>query len=302
MEKVDFKGWPNCLRLANDQIELIVTTDVGPRIIRLGYTGEENEFKEFPEEIGLTGDDAWHSYGGHRLWHAPEHLVRTYFPDNTPVAYREHDGILTVTQPTESTTAIQKEMDIQLSDHSNHVHIVHRLINKNLWAVEMAAWALSVMATGGKAILPLPPRGSHGESLLPANNLALWAYTDLSDNRWTFGRKYILLQQDPQATQPQKIGASVPDGWMAYARGGHLFIKKSKFFASASYPDFGCSMETFTNDQILEVESLSPFVSIAPGAAVEHLEDWYLFKNVPVPQNDEEVIKNVLPRVLETGF
>ena len=300
MEKVNYKGWPNCLRLTNEQIEVIITTDVGPRVARLGFTGQENEFKEFPDQVGKTGGDAWLSYGGHRLWHAPEHNQRTYYPDNFTVGYQLHKDFLRLIQPVEPTTGIQKEIDIHLSTHKNHVRLIHRLRNTNLWAVELAVWALSVMETGGKAILPLPPRGSHGETLLPSNSLTLWPYTDLADPRWKFGTKYIMLQQDPKVSKPQKIGASVPDGWIAYARSGHLFVKKIQYIQGANYPDFGCSMETFTNNQFLEVESLSPLVKIEPGMDVEHIEDWYLFKGVPVPENDADIIRHVLPKITET--
>jgi hypothetical protein len=39
IENVSYGGWPNCLRIANDEVELIVTTDVGPRVIRYGFIG-----------------------------------------------------------------------------------------------------------------------------------------------------------------------------------------------------------------------------------------------------------------------
>ena len=64
-----------------------------------------------------------------------------------------------------------------------------------------------------------------------------------------------------------------------------------------SYADFGCNFETFTNEDMLEVESLGPLARIEPGAAVEHVENWFLFRNVPMPANDREVDRNVLPRV-----
>ncbi|HQE83180.1 MAG TPA: hypothetical protein PLM14_09285, partial [Candidatus Hydrogenedentes bacterium] len=72
MEKIAYGGWPNCIRIAKGPIELIATTDVGPRIIRFGFSGGHNLFKEFEEHLGQTGGDEWRSYGGHRLWHAPE--------------------------------------------------------------------------------------------------------------------------------------------------------------------------------------------------------------------------------------
>lgn len=298
MEKLNYKGWPNCYRLSNSQIDLVVTTDVGPRVIRLGFIGAENEFKEFPDQVGQTGGDTWRSFGGHRLWHAPEHIQRTYYPDNLPIAVQQQAGFTRLIQPVETTTGIQKELDIQLSPDSAHVKVIHRLRNTNLWSIELAVWALSVMEMGGVAILPLPPRGSHSENLVPANSLSMWAYSDMADPRWTWGRNFIMLRQDPKAENPQKIGAMVPDGWMAYARGGHLFVKKVSYMPGAVYPDLGCSMETFTNDQLLEVESLSPVTRLEPGATVEHVEDWYLFKDVPLPQNEEEIRKYVAPKVV----
>ena len=83
MEVVTYAGWKNCLRLTAGRVELVVTTDVGPRIIRLGFVGGQNLFHVYPETAGKTGDKAWQNYGGHRLWHAPEVAPRTYWPDNS---------------------------------------------------------------------------------------------------------------------------------------------------------------------------------------------------------------------------
>ena len=81
-------------------------------------------------EKGKTGGEEWNIFGGHRLWHAPEVMPRTYFPDNYPVDYT-WDGItLKLVQQIESTTGIVKEIDITLDPDRNHVKILHRLINK----------------------------------------------------------------------------------------------------------------------------------------------------------------------------
>jgi hypothetical protein len=259
--------------------------------------GQDNEFKEFEDMMGETGGDEWCIYGGHRLWHAPEMQPRSYFPDNSPIALEQHDDFVRLIEPPEATTGIQKEIDLCLSPDEAHVQVTHRLRNTNLWAVELAVWALTVMTQGGKAIVPLPPRGSHEENLLPTNTLTLWAYTDMTDPRWTWGRKYVMLRQDLNIEAPQKIGALVPDGWVACARNGHLFVKKFNHVAGASYPDFGCSVETFANADMLEVETLAPLVRLQPGAAAEHVEDWFLFDDVPLPQSDADVDEHVLPRI-----
>ena len=297
LQKTDYHGWPNCCRLSNGLIDLIATTDVGPRIIRFGFVGEENEFKEYEDTAGQVGGDDWRIYGGHRLWHAPEARPRTYCPDNSPVALEQHPDFVRLIQPTEATTGIQKEIDVRLSPTEAQVEVTHRLRNTNLWAVELAPWALSVMAPAGTAIIPLPPRRSHEESLLPTSTIALWAYTDMADPRWHWGKRYVLLRQNPRSDTPQKAGVMVTDGWAAYARAGHLFLKRFRYVEHAHYPDFGCSVEAFTNADMLELETLGPLVHLHPGAAVEHVERWHLFRDVPTPQNDADVDRDILARI-----
>ena len=271
IQKAEYCGWPNCCRLSNGIVDLIVTTDVGPRVIRFGFTGEENEFKEYDDETGKQGGDEWRIYGGHRLWHAPETKPRTYYPDNSPVALEQHGDTVRLIQHIEATTGIQKEIDIRLAPADAHVEVTHRLRNTNAWAVELAPWALSVMAPGGTAIIPLPPRRSHHESLLPTNTIALWAYTDKTDPRWHWGRKYVLLRHDPDLDTPQKAGVMVADGWAAYARAGHVFMKRFSYVEGSRYPDLGCSVEAFTNADMLELETLGPLVDLSPGSSVEHV-------------------------------
>ena len=299
VETVSFGGWPHCQRVTNGVVEVVATTDVGPRLVGCGLVGGPNLFKAFAEHQGLTGGDEWRSYGGHRFWHAPEDLTRTYVPDNSAVPFAVLPDGLRLTQAVEAPTGLQKEIELKLWPGAARVRVTHRLRNHGLWAVETAPWALSVMAPGGTAILPLPPRGPHAENLLPKSHLVLWAYTDMSDPRWTWGEKYILLRQDPQRAAYQKIGASVPNGWAAYANGGQLFVKRVTYQRGEAYPDLGSSVETFTNAEFLELETLGPLSRIAPGAAVEHVEDWHVFDGVRAPANDADVEADVVPRVRE---
>ena len=293
IEKVAYGGWPNCYRLSNDQVDLVVTTDVGPRIIRFGFVGDLNAFKEFEGQLGQTGGGDWKSYGGHRFWHAPEAKPRTYYPDNHPVRFERHAGFVRVVQEVEPTTGIQKEIDLHLSAEQPHAQLIHRLRNANLWAIELAPWALSVMAPGGKAILPLPPRGAFPEHLLPSNTITLWPYTDMSDPRWHWGQKYIFLGQDGAATSPQKAGLMTTEGWAAYAREGCLFLKTFRLIPQGRYPDGGCCIEVFTDQHMLEIETLGPLVQLPPNGAVEHVEHWHLFAETPVPESESDVEKHI---------
>lgn len=296
-EKINYKGWQNSIRLFNEKVDLVVTTDVGPRIIRFGFVGGANFMKEYTPMLGQTGGAEWKIYGGHRLWHAPEEKPRTYIPDNAPIAWKDMHGFIRFTQETEPLTHIQKEIDVTLDPHEAHATIVHRLYNHGLWAVELSVWSPTVTAEGGRGILPLPPRGTHQGSLLPVNTLTMWAYTDMADPRWTWGTRYILLQQDVNAKAAQKVGALVPDGWLGAVNHNNLFVKKIPYTPGAVYNDMGCNAEFFTDADMLEVESMGAVVKIEPGGFAEHVEEWYLFDGVPTPQNDADVEKYVLPKV-----
>jgi hypothetical protein len=151
------------------------------------------------------------------------------------------------------------------------------------------------MAPGGVGILTLPVRGPHPEFLLPTSTLSLWPYTDLSDPRWVFGKRYFLLKQDTANATPQKIGIYAPDGWAAYANFNALFVKQVPLQIGEFYPDLGANLEMFTNEEILEVESLGPMDSIPPKGQISHLETWTLYDNVAQPKAEADVIENIVP-------
>ena len=296
IEKTNYKGWPNCYRISNGEVELVVTSDIGPRVMRYGFSGGPNLFKEFPETLGKTGGDTWQLIGGHRLWHAPEDPIRTYAPDNGPVDVKIEGAWLHATQPVEPATGMLKEMIVRLAAEGSAVEVLHRITNKNLWAVELSPWALTMMAQGGLAIAAFPPRGMHPDILAPTNPLVMWAFTDFSDRRWQINKKYILLRQDPKNSEPQKTGFFNANTWAAYLLGSDLFIKRYKADPSRTYTDFGCSFETFTNADFLELETLGPLTRLEPGVSLEHTERWTLHRNVKVSSfTDAEIDRVVLP-------
>jgi hypothetical protein len=309
MEKVAYGGWPNCVRLTNGQIELIATTDVGPRIIRLGFVGGENMFHEDPSQMGKTGGDEWMGFGGHRLWHAPEAKPRTYFPDNQPIKAEMVEDILRLIQYTEPTTGLQKEIDVTLDEETNHVNVLHKIRNTGLWAIEVAPWVLSVMHGGGQAIIPNEPYAPHPDIpdvpgqkgdpryYLPQRAMMLWSYTKLGDPRYEFTDKYTIVKQDPNAARPQKIGMSNTLGWGAYTRNNQMFVKVIGYEEGEIYPDGGCNYEIFTNSDMLELETLGPMTVLEPGESVDHEEDWYLFDNVSFENTDAGIDANVLSKV-----
>lgn len=292
-------GIPDHVRLANERAELLLSTSFGPRIVRYALAGGENALAEISPAGQAKptpfGDD-WHIYGGHRLWHAPEHPVRTYWPDNQPVKHETHGNTVTLTQPVEPNTHLEKQMAVTLDPVGARVTIVHRITNRGAFDVELALWALSVMPAGGRAIFPNAPFVPHPEGLLPARPFVLWPYTKLNDARWTFGDRYFQLRQDPSRTDPQKLGFYCAEGWVAYARGDLVFVKTYEP-APGPHADLGCNTETFTNELFLELETLGPLVKIPPGGYSEHTERWSLFR--AEMGDDEASIADVLTPLVD---
>ncbi len=298
VNKINYAGWPNCFQITDGCVETIATTDVGPRLIRLGFCGEPNCFAEFAEQAGRTGDDKWNIYGGHRLWHSPESFSRTYVPDNSTIAAATilPNGIH-LRQTVEPDTHIEKEIIVTLNEKDHRFAVEHRVTNRGVWPISCAPWALSVMKAGGVGIVP-QYRKRDPEGALPNRVLSLWDYSDMKDPRIIWGSNYILVQQDPNNKVPVKFGLTAPDGWMAYANDNCLFITKFSYNPDAAYPDGGVNTEIFTNDRILELETLGMLQTVPPGNTVSHTENWSIHKGIGNIASEADVEKTVLPLVL----
>ena len=306
-ERINYRGWGEVVLIANDVVEILVLINVGPRILRYGFIGGENQLHEFSEQSSLAKDGQYHSYAGHRLWVSPE-VERTYYPDNFPVQVTPVGDAVKFTAPVESAppgTSLQKEIELQLAREGTQVTLTHRITNRSTVATEMAPWALTVMEAGGRAILPLAPRHAMDKQhLLPESVMALWSYTDLVDSRWTFGTRYVQLTTEPSPSarfREQMLGIYNPLGWAAYFRNRNLFVKRAAVEAAGIYPDFGCNFETYTEPGFLELETLAPLRTLKPGDTAEHTERWWLYKDVDAGQDEHWIDQVALPLVQQTS-
>lgn len=295
VEKVAFGGWEKCVRITNGTVELIVTTEVGPRIIRYGFIGGPNVMCEKEGQMGTKGGTEWNIYGGHRLWHSPEAMPRTYELDNTPIKYKKIKNGIATFQPVEPWAQVEKQMEIRLDEEGTGVKVTHRIINRGAWDIELSVWAMSVLAPGGKEVFP-QTRVDTG--LVGNRSMTLWPYTRMNDKRVYWGDKYITLTQDKNATQAFKVGTTNDLGWAAYFNNGNCFVKYFDSDSSLPYPDNGCSFETYTCDFMVEMETLSPLCLIGTDEGIEHVERWELFDNIERPSDDEAEIEKILSALI----
>lgn len=289
LEKINFKGWENCLKLSNGEAELVISVGLGPRILSYRRVNGVNFMKNFDEQLADIRKDEWQSYGGHRLWHAPEVFPRTYYPDVEPVKSDWNGRVLRLQCVVESTTGLQKEIEIELAESGTEVKLCQRIFNRNPWAVTFAPWGLSVMAPGGTAIVPQEPFVPHGagegESFEYARPLVLWKFTNMADPRFVWGEKYIRMRQDDRFESKQKFGGTIKAAWAGYALDKEIFLKHFEYDPNAIYPDGGCNAEFFTMPGFLEIESLGPLAAVEPGAYSELNESWRI---VPFTLTDSD--------------
>jgi hypothetical protein len=303
MDIVEYRGWKHNLRLANGNAELIVTLDVGPRVISYRLADGVNVFKNYDSQMGGTGEAEWQIRGGHRFWLAPEDLTRTYFPDNRRV---KHEAIgpeaARIIAPPEEPYGVQKTMELRLSAQGARVDVKLKATNVGSAPTELAPWGPTVLAPGGMEIIPLPPKKPHPlhpknakspADYAPNQELILWPYFDFADSRWSFGKKYIFLRQDVNKG-PTKIGLAHRMGWVAYLNSGVLFVKRFDYREGASYPDMGTRYQTFSYEEMLEMETVGELVMLQPGESAELNESWELHGNVPPVHTEDDVDRVIL--------
>ena len=283
-------GWKQVLVLANNEVELLITLDVGPRIISYRHQGGLNVFKTFDDQLGTSGEADWQIRGGHRLWMAPETTL-SYFPDNQPVSFTLMDeNHVCLRTPAEAESGIEKEIEIILDKKTSSVTLNHSISATKDMSSGIAPWGLTVLKAGGKAIIPMPPRNLHPNdlpateqnagrdldlNLLPNRKMSLWAYTNLTDPRFNWCADRLEISQD--ANMPStKLGFLHQLQSAHYEVEGYRFSKTIDYHQDATYPDGNCNLEIFTDGEMLELESLGPLVTLNKGDRIVHTEDWSL--------------------------
>ncbi|MEP7134863.1 MAG: hypothetical protein ABI904_08020 [Chloroflexota bacterium] len=275
--------------LKNDFLQIEYLTD-SLRIMGLTPAGKPNllaDLSDFPPIHTPYGD--YHFRGGHRLWHAPEAMPRTYIPDTALTITELHNSLILETQ-TEPGTGIRKRIEIRLAHDKPSLTLTHSLTNNGLWTVELAPWAITQFRLGGTVILPMPVGNTDPAGLLHNRQLSIWPYTRMHDPRVRWGDEFILFKADA-LLPPFKIGYFNPHGWLAYWIDGTLFRKTFEAHAKSTYPDNNCNAEMYCNHLFVELESLAPLGSLKPGDSFQHVETWDVFDGLgSLPESIQQAL------------
>ncbi|HSP99741.1 MAG TPA: hypothetical protein VL049_21170 [Candidatus Dormibacteraeota bacterium] len=297
----DYRGWPDTMRIGNGRIEARVVTAIGPRVIDLHAAGGDNLFHVRDQEAGGHGETEWMFRGGWRLWIAPERRATTYVPDNSPCQVEIVDGrVLRVTGPPQPAAGIQKVVEFEPAADQPCLRVRSHIRNIGREPLTYAAWSLSVMRPGGRAVVPLDV-GSL-DAFDATRKLILWSYTEMADPRYRFGDRLVEVDQSRVAPPPtaaaagrrddeSKIGVDSAQGWAAYRLGRTVSLKRFPHDPAGRYPDGGATIEIYSSAEFLEVENLSPLTTIPPGGELVYPEEWWVFGDVD--PTDEALLERV---------
>jgi hypothetical protein len=276
--------------LKNDFLQIEYLTN-SLRITGFAPVGMPNmlaDLSELPPIPTPYGDFYFH--GGHRLWHAPEAMPRTYIPDTGELTITDLPDGVTLEAQTEPGTRIRKRIEIRLAPDKPSMTLTHTLINDSMWPVELSSWAITQFRLGGTVIMPMPVGNVDTAGLLHNRQFSIWPYTRINDPRLRLGDEFFLFKADA-LLPPFKIGYFNPHGWMAYWLDGVLIRKKFEVHRELVYPDNNCNAEMYCSDQFVELESLAPLGILRPDDMATHVEIWDIFDGLEsLPDKIREVL------------
>ncbi|MBK9926491.1 MAG: hypothetical protein IPP66_14545 [Anaerolineales bacterium] len=243
------------------RLEYLITT--GPRIIGLYPMGVDgNLLAETPDIHWPVPHGEFYLRGGHRLWKAPEDSFYNCPEDGVTVI--EGNGV-TLRSPVDPS-GLEKEIAVRLDGH--RVHLSQKITWHGDKPITLAPWGITQLRLGGMGILPL----SSKDGLAPNRNLVLWPYTSLKDDRLELHDDFILLH-GTASEQAAKIGNCNTHGWIAYAMGNALFVKRFGVEEGA-LPDLNTNVQAYVRDVCIELETLGALKTLRNGESVTLNETW----------------------------
>ena len=292
-KKIDYENFGRALRIRHENMEMVVTTGVGPRILFFGEKGGDNLLYNDLNRTAVNrsalhasvfgAGNPYYFYGGHRVWASPEHDPHSNCPDNAPpeVVFTENSvSFISAPQP---VTGLQ--LSLTVIPEPGRFHIVNQVKNLSDDLKTLAAWGITQLAPGGRLIVP---QNTTDTGLLPNRHMTVWPYTTLTDSRVGYGKEYIVVAHNPKVAAPYKLGIDNTRGWLAYLNKGYLFKKSFAWEENKVYPDNNVNCEFYLNGQFIEAECLSYLKVLGKNDVIEAEEAWALTKIDTTPDFSNE--------------
>ena len=253
IEPITYRHWSEAYRCSTSTAELIVVTQIGPRILCLRWHESPNLLYEDFTGFGL---DDWRLYGGHRFTVAPEGR-ESYAADNSPCVVEAGPDELCMLAPVRAD-GTQRILTITAATDGDGFDLRH--VFKNLSALPWrgAPWTVTCVPHAG---LAGPCDRTH---------VRFWPGTTPAD--WSLDADCI--RAAPRKARG-KIGWHSGEAWLASLQPeATLVIHNPEPPRSADCVDDGCNLEIFACPSYLELETLGGHAVLPPGGSAELRQRW----------------------------
>ncbi len=277
--RVDFHGYPQCVKLENAQCRVILGHHCGGRVLEYAWKGT-NAMALQPDGAGQVYDPAAKKGGaadGGRFDIGPEKVIPPH-PDLWVGAWQaEITGprAARLTSVKDKATGVQLVRDFELDKATSRLRCTQTIRNVSDEPKDWCHWGRTFAPGGGIVVIPLSPASrfpkhwvmyGDGDTIL----------CDPSDERIVARDGFLLITGTP--AQP-KLGMDSAAGWLAYLmKNDLLFVKRFPVYPDRPYNEIaGLTISIwYYKDELCELEPIGPKNSIAPGASASFTEEWWL--------------------------
>ena len=268
------------IELVERRTRVVIVHAIGPRIAWFGLLDHDNLL--YWDTAGKHARGDWRLYGGHRLWitrPGADESEEAYSPDNAPCRVRELRGGISVVAPP-GPAQIEKSLVVR-AEGPDWI-IEHRIRNTSDMLWSGGAWALTCTAPKKGA------RGTHYHIPLDGGDPRWDLFTMVVPRRWGGSHQSRLADPQFQLGEEELVirsrGAEAKR--MLFAPRGAIrmsdpvrgeFTKRAAPVRGGAYP-LATNVAVYLAPQsfMVELETMSPIVTLSPGASLSHVERWTL--------------------------
>ncbi len=264
-----YRGWSDCYKISNAEAEVIIAPQSGGRVLYFAIDGENIIFED-PAFDGFLKADMQASRiwaDGGRFDIGPEALPARMREDIfmgewrvARVGRREVEIIFD--EP--NAMGLKVVRRFALSRRGAELEIEQRMTNIESEPLSRHYWGRVFCHGGGVVEIPLDSDdgwgsmggyGSQGSKVVDGTLV-----TQLDDGVY-------------------KVGSSSLDGWISYRVRGLKMVQQFKCYHGADYSDTdGYTTIFYSNEQVCEIEPVSPTVELKPGESHTFKQRWVLTK------------------------
>jgi hypothetical protein len=289
-------GWDGAYQMSNGDVALVIVPQIGGRIMAYSLTGLDTLFYQNPDEFGKLypiTPEPWHNYGGYKVWNAPQD--RWGWPpdpwlDFGPCSIQILNPLKVRTVGAPSfQTGIVYTREIEMAESGSRVQIAQTMTNITDHTVEWSVWDVTQLQRPDWIVFSL-----NIQSIFP-NGINHHNDKSRESKGWHVEGDWIYINY---LEDGGKLGADSHVGWIAYAKDNQIYLKTFPVYADQKYPHNGDTVEVYTAEKYIEVEVLSPLVTLGPGKSYTFTEQWYLMHSEQDLKNRDN-LKATVKQLLE---